>query len=203
MAKLNLPPTKSTYLQLRSSMEFVTEGRELLEQKRQILLMELMAQVEAARRAEREVLERMQSAYQALDRALAEGGSLRLGALAIAARARPELSLGERRIMGITLSEVQTRIAQPRPQFGLGEPTAAIDTVVQRFHAALEAISRLAEVENIVYRLARELRKTQRRVNALDKIFIPDYSETLKYIASALEEREREGVVVMRMAKSR
>ena len=203
MAKLNVPPTKSTYLQLRTSLQFVSEGRELLEQKRQILLMELMAQVEAARRAEREVLERMKAAYQSLDRALTEGGTLCLGALALATRAQPTLLLGERRIMGIPLWEVQARIPEFEPQFGLGEAPAAMDAMIESFRAALEAISRLAAVENAVYRLARELRKTQRRVNALDKIFIPDYSETLKYIASALEEREREGLVVMRMAKTR
>ena len=52
-------------------------------------------------------------------------------------------------------------------------------------------------------RLARELRKTQRRCNALSKRFIPDYRETIDYITSSLEERERESFLIMKMIKSR
>ena len=72
-----------------------------------------------------------------------------------------------------------------------------------RFQDALGAIARSAEVENCVVRLARELRRTQRRVNALERIFIPDYEETRDYIRRTLEEREREGFVIMRMVKRR
>ena len=64
-------------------------------------------------------------------------------------------------------------------------------------------VTRLAELENAVFRLARELRKTQRRVNALEKIFIPDYTDTLGYIEDSLDEREREEMIIMKMAKQK
>jgi len=73
--------------------------------------------------------------------------------------------------------------------------------VMVRFTKALDTIARLAEIENAVLRLAAEVRRTQRRVNALDKIFIPDYKETVAYIEDVLEEREREQFVIMKMAK--
>ena len=63
--------------------------------------------------------------------------------------------------------------------------------------------SESAELENAVLRLARELRKTQRRCNALSKIFIPDYRKTLGYIVGALEERERESFIILRMIRDR
>ena len=71
------------------------------------------------------------------------------------------------------------------------------------FCDALDSIAALAETENAVFRLAREVRRTQRRVNALEKLFIPDYTETLQYITETLEEREREGFVIMKMVKAR
>ena len=51
MAKLNLPPTKSTLLTTKRNLEFASEGYELLDQKRQILVLELMSRVERARAA--------------------------------------------------------------------------------------------------------------------------------------------------------
>ena len=50
----------------------------------------------------------------------------------------------------------------------------------------------LAEVENSVYRLANNIRKTQKRANALKNISIPRFEETIKFISESLEEKERE-----------
>jgi V/A-type H+-transporting ATPase subunit D len=72
-----------------------------------------------------------------------------------------------------------------------------------RFAALLPLIAALAELENTVMRLAGELRKTQRRCNALSKIFIPDYRETINYILGSLEERERESFVILKMIRER
>jgi V/A-type H+-transporting ATPase subunit D len=78
-----------------------------------------------------------------------------------------------------------------------------LDEVTAAFANAMESIDRLAEIENAVFRLAREVRKTQRRVNALEKMFIPSYVETLRFITDALEERERDEFIVMRKVKER
>ena len=61
----------------------------------------------------------------------------------------------------------------------------------------------MAELQNAVMRLARELRKTQRRCNALSKIFIPSYRETIDYISGTLEERERESLTILKMVRDR
>ena len=49
----------------------------------------------------------------------------------------------------------------------------------------------------------KQVKKTQRRVNALEKIFIPDYTETLDYIAGTLDEKEREAFFMMKLVKRR
>ncbi len=67
----------------------------------------------------------------------------------------------------------------------------------------LERIPELSRLVTSVWRLAVELRKTQRRVNALQFIFIPDYVETITFIQSSLEEREREETFRLKLLKSR
>ena len=61
----------------------------------------------------------------------------------------------------------------------------------------------MASIRTIVWRLAGEVKKTQRRVNALDKMVIPQSAETKKYIESVLEERERENIFVLKALKTR
>ena len=64
-------------------------------------------------------------------------------------------------------------------------------------------LTRLASIRTIVWRLAMEVKKTQRRVNALDKMVIPQSKETVKYIEDVLEERERDNVFVLKALKGR
>jgi V/A-type H+-transporting ATPase subunit D len=74
---------------------------------------------------------------------------------------------------------------------------------VVRFKNALGAIARLAESRISLVRLAKEIQKTIRRVNALEKIFIPDYRETVKYIEDSLEESDREAFFILKLVKGR
>ena len=61
----------------------------------------------------------------------------------------------------------------------------------------------MASIRTIAWRLALEVKKTQRRVNALDKMVIPQARDTVKYIESVLEERERDNVFVLKSLKNR
>ena len=85
--------------------------------------------------------------------------------------------------------------------FSLTSGHSYTDSVVQRFLEALSLVAELARVENAVFRLAREVRRTQRRVNALEKTHIPQYKEALKYIEGVLAERQREEFIVLRKVK--
>jgi len=203
MAKLNVAPTKSSYLDLARRLEFAQEGYDLLEQKRQILIFELMSRLGRARDAERRVAEAMARAFAALTEALLAVGADGLDRAALGVSVGHEAELGEQSLMGIRLPDVAVTSEEPGPQFGVVGTGAAADLVLQRFAEALALVGELAELENAVLRLARELRKTQRRVNALSKIFIPNYSETIGYIQSSLEEREREAFVIMKQIKDR
>jgi len=203
MAKLDLPPTKSTYLSLGRQLEFAEEGYDLLEQKRQILVFELMSRLGRARDAERRVAEALAPAHDALREAALAVGSDAVDRAGIGVRFDHEIKVDEQGVMGIRLPEVSARTERAGVQFGIGGTSAHADEAMRRFIEALPLLAELAELENAVLRLARELRKTQRRVNALSKLFIPDYTDTLKYIEETLEEREREAFIIMKMVKQR
>jgi V/A-type H+/Na+-transporting ATPase subunit D len=71
----------------------------------------------------------------------------------------------------------------------------------KRWLEVLDFLGRLAETTVTVWRLAMEVHKTQRRVNALEDIIIPRYGTTIRYIEGALEEEEREEIVYAKKVK--
>ena len=200
---LSMAPTKSSALTLSRELGFAREGYDLLEQKRQILVLELMQHVEAAKREQAEVDQALAAAHATLQQAATRVGSQNLARDALAVPVTQAVSVAERRVMGLSVPEIRTEHAAVQPTFGFAGGTIKSDETMAAFSKALEAISRLAQTQNAVFRIARELRKTQRRVNALDKIFIPDRLETLRYITGTLEERERESFVIMRIIRDR
>lgn len=203
MSKLNVPPTKSNLLRMKRDLAFARDGFEMLDQKRQILVLELIGSVEAAKRAQEEVRERMAEAYRALREALVRQGAMAIARNAAAPRPAHSADVTQRSLMGIYLPSITAEHPELAPAVSLLSGSPALDEAAAAFHRALAGVDRLAEVENKVFRLAREVRKTQRRVNALEKVFIPSYEETIGSITSALEERERDEFVIMRLVKER
>lgn len=203
MAKLNIAPTKSSCLSLKRQLAFAEEGFELLDQKRQILIYELMSRLGRAREAERVMAAALAAAHAALRAALLDIGSAAVDRAALAVLANGSLEIEDQNLAGIRLPKATAQAAPAGARFGVGGTSANADAVLQRFTEVLALLAGLAELENAVLRLSRELRKTQRRCNALSKLFIPDFRETIHYITASLEERERESFIIHKMIRNR
>ena len=203
MAKLNVPPTKTMLLSMKRQLAFAEEGHELLDQKREILVLELMRLVERAKRAQAEVNEKMASAFSALVNASVTTGELTVQTHSLGVSYDHQNEILQHRLMGISVPSVERTHEKLGLRFGMHGTNAHTDEVMAKFLDALDSIAELAEVETSVWRLARELKKTQRRVNALERIFIPDFGDTVKYITGTLEEKDREAFFTMKMVKKR
>ncbi len=203
MAKLSVAPTKSNLLSLKRQLAFAEEGYELLEQKRQILISELMQRLARVLDARSEAVDVLRRAFEALGEAQLDIGSEALDRAALAVRMAHDVEISTQQLMGMKIPRVTVRTEALNVQFGLGGTSASADIAMARFVEVLRLLAELAELENSVIRLALELRKTQRRCNALSKIFMPNYRETIGYITGALEERERESFVILKMIRDR
>lgn len=203
MARLNVPPTKSRLLALKRQLAFAEEGYDLLDQKRQILIVELMNRLELAQKAQQQVEAALRDAHAALREALLDVGSAALDRAALGVRTDREADVSVQPLMGLRLPHVEARFEPPGARFGFSDTSANVDLAMQRFTALLAPLARQAELENAVLRLARELRRTQRRCNALSKVLIPAHRETIAYITGSLEERERESFTILKMVRER
>ncbi len=203
MAKLTIAPTKSNLLNLERQLDFAQEGYDLLEQKRQILIFELMSRLNWAEEAERRVDEALRQAFEALQEATLDTGSEAIDRVTLGIAMKHEVELSNDRLMGMGVPKAAVRIEPMGVRFGVGGTSSNTDIAMSRFIDVLPLLAELAELENAVMRLARELKRTQRRTNALSKIFIPQYRETIDYIMGSLEERERESLIILKMIRNR
>lgn len=199
----NVAPTKTNLIRLKDELKFAKMGHELLDQKRNILVIELLNLVDQAVDYESKVDAALAKAYAGLEDAVLSMGKLKVGALASAIDVNSTIVLRQRRVMGVALPVVQTSFEDHGPYYSPMDTSASIDTAVSEFRDALGLLGRMAELKVSIVRLAREVRKTIRKVNALEKIAIPELDESLHYIQNRLEESERDMFVLMKMVKDR
>ncbi len=203
MLQYSVAPTKTNMMKMRRDLGFATEGWELLDQKRKILVVELMGLIDRAVEAQQEVESRLSEAFVALDQSILRMGRREVNLIALGMNIESEISISQKRIMGVSLPKVRVRFDDKSPYFAAAESSIWIDEAIRKFREILKLLGTLAEARISLMRLSREVAKTIRRVNALEKIFIPDYKETLKYIEMALEESEREAFFVLKLVKDR
>ncbi|MDR2210563.1 MAG: V-type ATP synthase subunit D [Spirochaetaceae bacterium] len=203
MAREQIAPTKSNLFRVKERLATAEEGYDLLEQKREILVMELMQKVEQVKLLERDLDAQVASAYPALKRMLIVVGRERADRLS--RNIRYQFELREKRVLaaGMTLPSLEIRLPNAELKYSPANSFAECDETVLEFFKLLKTLTELAAVRTIAWRLAREVRKTQRRVNALEKMVIPTARDTKVYIEAALEERDRDAFFTSKLLKKK
>lgn len=201
MAQLNYAPTKTNLLNLKNDLKFAQQGHELLDQKRNILIIELLALVDQTTGYQSRVEDALAKAFEALQAAVLDMGKLKVQYLTGAVNISTDITVGSRRVMGVSLPVINTEFQERSPYYSPAGTSFWIDNSLQSFKEALKILGKLAELRISVLRLANEVKKTIRKVNALEKIAIPDLQDTVQYIQSRLEENERDMFVLMKMVK--
>ena len=201
MAQLNYAPTKTNLLKLKSDLQFAQQGYELLDQKRNILIIELLALVDQTVDFQTRVDNALAKAYKALEETVFDMGKLKVQYLTGAVNITTDITVRSRRVMGVVLPVIETEFKEHSPHYSPMGTSFWIDSSLQFFKEVLKLLGKLSELKISVLRLANEVKKTIRKVNALEKIAIPDLKDTVHYIQSKLEESERDMFVLMKMVK--
>lgn len=201
MAQLNYAPTKTNLLKLKNDLKFAQQGYELLDQKRNILIIELLALVDQTVDFQNRVENMLTKAYKALEETVFDMGKLKVQYLTGAVNISTDITVRSRRIMGVTLPVIETEFKEHSPHYSPMGTSFWIDSSLHFFKEVLKLLGKLSELKISVLRLANEVKKTIRKVNALEKIAIPELKETVYYIENRLEENERDMVILMKMVK--
>ena len=185
------PPTRARLLELRRLRDEARAGHDLLERKREVLLREVWGLLRELNHHERDVRQRFGAAYAALREARLTMGSEGLAWSALAPAARTECLTESRSVMGVALPLVRVTLTPlPLPYSPFGT-SVTMDRARQRWLEVGESLGSWAESYGSAWRASAELARTQRRVNALEKLLIPRYEAAIHAIEEALEEQER------------
>lgn len=203
MPTINVAPTRTNLIRIKKDLRFAREGYEILDRKREVLTTELVRVAHEADVIQKEVWKLLETAYGALEKARLTLGSDHVEWAALAANKTVDIHLKLRGIMGVAIPVIEASGEPPEMLYSLSGTNAALDEATAAFREVLIKTPQLSMLVTTVWRLAGELRKTQRRVNALQHIFIPEYEQTVTFIVSSLEEREREEIFRLKWLKTK
>src|SRR3990170_6102 len=185
-------PTRMNLLQRRNTLRVAVQGVDLLKRKRDALVADFFKIV--------------REAHVFLSLAKAVEGKETLEAAAMTDRGEVLVDIELRNVWGTKIPEVGVRdVRRPLLQRG-HNPTATSARTIEsaaQFEELLAAILQVAATEIKLKKIGEEIKKTTRRVNALEQVVIPRIRGEIRYIAAVLEQRAREDVFRLKRIKKK
>ncbi len=197
---MKVVPTKANLLRLKEERKVAATGYELLDRKRQVLVMELMKLIYHYRELSRKVAEKFHKIYGSYMETIATVGEEVMMAETLSLSSQVEAVISQRTAMGVPLYQVDFTRMTSGPVFPISI-SPSVDVLKKDIEDLMNLIPEWVSMKKSLLNLAAEIIKTQKRVNALEKIFLPEYEEAIKFVSESLEEFEREEFFRMKMLK--
>lgn len=195
-------PSKMNLIRFKRTLAFLRKAHDLLEDKRDILLLEVSRRGGEAAKLREELNRNLKEAYELLRSTTVIIGTKELEAAGRIPRITFDLTSTKKKVMGVTTISFLLSNTQRIVSYDISKPTVLLDEASEKFYQTLPLMIKVAELESTLLRLVEEVRKTQQRINALEQALIPRYTATVSLIASVLEERDREEFVRVKKVKN-
>ena len=197
----NTFPTKGNLILAKNSLALSRQGFELMDKKRNILIREMMNLIDEAKGIQSQIDVTFREAYGALQRANMEIGINTVQTISYTVPIEDSIRIKTRSIMGTEIPLVEADTRPAFPTYAYYSTNIALDQAKASFEKVKQLSIKLSMIENSAYRLANNIKKTQKRANALKNITIPRYTVLTKDIQNALEEKEREEFTRLKVIK--
>lgn len=193
--------TKGNLIQRKKALALASNGYELMDRKRNILIGEMMRLVDEVKKLRDEITDAYSTGYFLLQQANISTGVI--SRIASEVPVEKGIQLTYRSVMGVEIPDI---IYKPKEKYelvyGIEESNSLIDDAYIQFQKIKDLTMVLAEIDNSVSRLATAISKTQKRSNALKNVVIPRYESEIKMISDSLDEKEREEFSRMKVIKA-
>lgn len=199
----NIAPTKANLMTAQVALDFSKKGYELLDKKRNVLIREMMSFMDRAKVIQQKMQEIFKEAYEALIMANITIGINEVNEVAESIPQATEFTILTQSVMGVEIPQIKYEKRELEPYYSFYHTNTALDVALKEFHQVKYLVYELAEIEDSVYKLATEIKRTQKRTNALKNIQIPKYEAIVKMISEMLEEKEREDFFRLKVLKKK
>jgi V/A-type H+-transporting ATPase subunit D len=175
----------------------------ILDDKREVLLKKIDEMIEEANKAREDIWSPLGEIYSSVYQAYMTLGTATLESISDSTPSVMEVDVNVRRIVDVKIPtlQVKTREGGQQLSYGFLETNASVDKAAKLIKNMLPSVCKAAEYENAIFSLAKELERTQKLINALEYVIIPQYQDAIYFIKATLEEREREEFVRLKKVK--
>ena len=200
----NVSATKIELLKYKKSTQVATMVQKILDDKRKVLLRNIEEMIEKASKTRGGIWDPLQDIYKSVNEAYLSLGTGTVDSVAESTPAVMQVDVHVRRVVDVkipalTVTEKDTK-SMP---YGFADTNSSIDRAAKQIKELLPQITKAAEYENSIFSLAKALEKTQKLLNALENVIIPQYQQNIRFIAQALEEKEREEFAKLKKVKAK
>lgn len=189
--------TKGFLLDLKRRLEFIKDAHDLLEMKRDQLMIELRKALERFKELRRKVEDEAEEVYRELSLLHSTLGSADLETYSAYLKGRMEVKMIPRSVIGVVIPMLREIHI---PDYTNLYPPQIIP-LAEKTSTLMKDLAKLAELEAYIENLAEDLRKTNIRVNALEKVVIPSYEETVRRIQGVLDDEMLEEIIRLKQIK--
>ncbi|MCP3682527.1 MAG: V-type ATP synthase subunit D [bacterium] len=202
--KQNIKPTRSELINLKKRIKLAKSGHSLLKKKRDGLILEFFKILKDAKNLRSELVENYKTAMEKMNIVRAVESDLQVKSIAMALKDKPLIELQTKNVMGVVVPEIKgkeiTKALFERG-YGIISGSSKIDEAALAYEQVVESLVRAAEVETFMKKVLQEIEKTKRKVNALERVTIPNMEEQAAFIRLRLEEMERENFFRLKIIK--
>ncbi|MBB6098261.1 V/A-type H+-transporting ATPase subunit D [Deinobacterium chartae] len=187
-----ISPTRSALLASKANLKTATSGAELLKRKRDALIGEFFALIRDALAAREELTAVSRGAYLSLFTAKAWDSPEAVESLSLARPSEMSVDMKVESIYGVKVPQITLPDLSTNAPFSPLAISARTITAAADFQKVMAAMIKVAATETKLRRIGEEIKKTSRRVNALEQVVIPGVQADIRFIRGVLDQRERE-----------
>lgn len=192
MAKaLNVNPNRMELSRLKRRVVVAKRGHKLLKDKQDALIKEFLQKAREVKALREEIEDELQLCYQSFQMARAQTLPAMIEQSLMSAGGAANVDITYKNVMSVNVPFFSMPESSNRMSYGLASSPGSLDVALERFSLMLRRLVALAAAEKGLKLMAIEIERTRRRVNALEHVMIPSFTETIRSISMKLEENER------------
>ncbi|QFP75647.1 V-type ATP synthase subunit D [Deinococcus sp. AJ005] len=198
-----ISPTRSAMLASKASLKTAQSGADLLKRKRDALIGEFFALVKDALAAREELSGVSKGAYTSLFGAKAWDSPEAVESLSLAGSGDYAIDMQIDNLYGVKVPRIAVPERDKATTFSPINVGARTIQAATDFGGVMDGIVKVAGTETKLRRIGEEIKKTSRRVNALEQVLIPGIQDDIRFIRSVLDQREREASFTLKKIKAK
>jgi V/A-type H+/Na+-transporting ATPase subunit D len=200
----NVSATKIELLKFKKSSQVATMVQKILDDKRKVLLKNIEEMIVEASKARGGIWDPLQDIYKSVNEAYLSLGTDTVDSVSESTPPVMEVEVSMRRVVDVKIPALSVTEKDTKSMpYGFADTNSSIDRAAKQIKELLPKICKAAEYENSIFSLAKALEKTQKLLNALENVIIPQYQQNIRFIAQSLEEKEREEFAKLKKVKAK